>query len=300
MKPPVFAFVAPRSLPEALALLARHGEEGKVLAGGQSLLPVLNFRLNQPAVLIDLNRVVELEHLTAGDGALRMGALTRQRQLERHPLVAERAPLLAEAVHHIAHPQIRNRGTVGGSLAHADPAAELPALAVALGARLRLQRLGEERWVEADDFYTGLFGTLLAPDELLTEIEWPAPPPRSGWAFEESARRHGDYAQVGVAAVVRLDDGGQCAAARLVFLAVAPRPFVAARAAALLAGAAPTAEAIDAAAAAAAADIAPGDDVHASAGFKRFLAERLARRVLRRAFEVARRWPGAASSGGAA
>jgi len=299
MKPPVFAFVAPRSLPEALALLARHGEDGKVLAGGQSLLPVLNFRLNQPAVLVDLNRVAELEHVTAVEGGLRMGALTRQRQLERHPLVAERAPLLAEAVHHIAHPQIRNRGTVGGSLAHADPAAELPALAVALGARLRLQRTGEERWVEADEFYTGLFGTLLAPDELLTEIEWPAPPVGCGWAFEESARRHGDYAQVGVAAVVRLDGAGRCAEARLVFLAVASRPFVAQRAAAVLAGAEPGDEALDAAAAAAAGEIEPGSDVHASAEFKRFLAERLTRRVLRRAFEVARRRQGAGVGGAA-
>jgi CO/xanthine dehydrogenase FAD-binding subunit len=297
MKPPVFAFVAPRSLPEALALVARHGEDGKVLAGGQSLLPVLNFRLNQPSVLVDLNRVAALEHVTpAAGGGLRMGALTRQRELERHPLVAERTPLLAEAVHHIAHPQIRNRGTVGGSLAHADPAAELPALAVALGARLRLQRHGgAERWVDADDFYTGLFGTLLEPDELLTEIEWPAPAAHSGWAFEEAARRRGDYAQVGVAAGVRLDEAGRCAEARLVYLSVASRPFVARGAAALLAGAELGDEAIGAAASAAAAEIEPGSDVHASADFKRHLADRLTRRALRRAAQRARGAPGGAA-----
>ena len=237
MKPAPFAYVAPRSLAEALELLAHHGDAAKVLAGGQSLLPVLNFRLAQPAVLVDVNRVPELDFLTAtADGGLAMGALTRQSRLEREPLVAERAPLLAEAVHHIAHPQIRSRGTVGGSLAHADPAAELPALSLALGARLRLVREAGERWVDAADFYTGLFSTALEPDELLAEVVWPALPPGSGWAFEEEARRHGDYAMVGVAAVVTLDAGGVCSDARLVYLSVADGPFPATAAAAVLVG----------------------------------------------------------------
>jgi carbon-monoxide dehydrogenase medium subunit len=285
MKPAPFAYVAPRSLAEALQLMARHGDEGKALAGGQSLLPVLNFRLAQPAVLVDLNDVPELVLLAAGaDGGLRMGALTRHRQLEREPLVAARAPLLAEAVHHIAHPQIRNRGTVGGSLAQADPKAELPALAVALEARFRVQRQGGERWVDAADFYTGLYSTDLAADELLTEIAWPALPAGSGWAFEEVARRHGDYAQVGVAAVVRLDGGGRCSAARLVFLAVGEGPLVAASAARALVGEAPGEGPIAAAAEAAAAEIEPRADVHASAEFKRHLARVLTARVLRRAF----------------
>jgi CO/xanthine dehydrogenase FAD-binding subunit len=289
MKPAPFAYVAPRSLAEALALMARHGDEGKALAGGQSLLPVLNFRLAQPAVLVDINGVRELERLDAGGDGLHMGALTRHRALERDPLVAKHAPLLAEAVHHIAHPQIRNRGTVGGSLAHADPKAELPALAVALGARFRLQRQGGERWVDAADFYTGLFSTALEPDELLTEIVWPPLPVRSGWAFEEAARRHGDYAQVGVAAVVRLDEGrlddaGRCADARLVFLAVGGGPLVATRAAAALAGQTPGDAAIEAAAEAAAGEIEPTGDVHATAEFKRHLAKVLSKRVLRRAF----------------
>ena len=289
MKPAPFAYVAPRSLDEALALVARHADEGKVLAGGQSLLPVLNFRLAQPAVLIDLNGVGELEFLrpgasSPGDGGLRMGALTRHRVLERDPAVAARAPLLAEAVHYIAHPQIRNRGTVGGSLAHADPKAELPALAVALEARLHLQKQGGDRWLAAEDFYTGLFSTALEPDELLTEIAWPALPPRTGCAFEEAARRHGDYAQVGLAAVVRLDDAGRCAEARIVFLAVGGGPLQARRAAAALVGEAPVESVIAAAASDAAAATEPTDDVHASAAFKRHLAGVLTGRALRRAF----------------
>jgi CO/xanthine dehydrogenase FAD-binding subunit len=285
MKPAPFAYVAPRSLGEALALLARHGDEGKALAGGQSLLPVLNFRLAQPAVLVDLNGVGELELLApVDDGGLRMGALTRHRQLEREPLVAERAPLLAEAVHHIAHPQIRNRGTVGGSLAHADPKAELPALAVALQARFKLQREGGERWIDAADFYTGLFSTDLAADELLTEMVWPALPAGSGWAFEEAARRHGDYAQVGVAAIVRLGGDGRCAEARLVFLAVGDGPLLASAAAAALVGEAPGEAPIAAAAEAAAGEIEPRGDVHASPEFKRHLARVLTARALRRAF----------------
>jgi aerobic carbon-monoxide dehydrogenase medium subunit len=284
MKPAPFAYVAPRSLEAALELLGRHGDDAKVLAGGQSLLPVLNFRLAQPAVLIDVNRVPELDFLreTAG-GGVAMGALTRQRSLEREPLIAARAPLLAEAVHHIAHPQIRNRGTIGGSLAHADPAAELPALALALQARLRLVRVSGERWVDAAGFYTGLFSTALAADELVAEVVWPAMPEGSGWAFEEEARRHGDYAMVGVAAVVGVDDTGACTEARLVYLSVGDGPFAATAAAASLVGQ-PLGEAsIAAAAEGAAAEIDPNGDIHASAGFKRHLTRAFTARALRRA-----------------
>jgi carbon-monoxide dehydrogenase medium subunit len=283
MKPASFAYAAPGSLDEALALLAQHGDDGKVLAGGQSLLPVLNFRLAQPAVLIDLARVPGLDGIAATGDALRTGAMVRQRRLERDATVARLAPLLAEAVPHVAHPQIRNRGTVGGSLAHADPAAELPAVAVALGARMRLQSVRGERWVEADAFFTGLFGTALASDELLTAIDWPLLPGGCGWAFEEVARRHGDYAQVGLAAWVRLDRERCCTAARLVFLSVAGRPFVADAAARALLGHAVTDPAIAAAAAAAATEMDPSGDVHASAAFKRHLAGVVTARALRRA-----------------
>jgi len=288
VKPAPFAYVAPRSLDEALLLLAQHGDDGKLLAGGQSLIPVLNFRLAQPAVLIDLNEVAGLDRLDVEAGTLRTGALVRQRRLERDAGAAAAAPLLAEALPHVAHPQIRNRGTVGGSLAHADPAAELPALAVALGARMRLERQGGARTVEARDFYTGLFSTALAGDEMLTAIEWPSLPAGSGWAFEEVARRHGDYAQVGLATWLRLDAQGRCAEARLVFLAVGDGPTVAERAARALVGEVPDERAIAAAAAAAREEIEPLDDIHASAEFKRHLAGVVTTRALRRAVTRAR------------
>ncbi len=288
MKPAPFDYLAPDSLAAALAALAEHGGEAKVLAGGQSLIPVMNFRLAQPVLLVDLNRLGDLAWVRPGeDGGLSLGAMTRQRRLERDPLVAERAPLLAEAMPWIAHPQIRNRGTLGGSLAHADPAAELPAVAMALGARLRLARAGGERWVGAEDFFQGLFTTALEPDELLVEVALPPPPPRTGWSFLEIARRHGDYAQVGIAALVTLGEDGKCREARLVYLSVGDRPVVATRAAALLAGEAPTEEAFAAAAATAAEDLAPTGDLHATAAFKRHLARVLTERALRRALERA-------------
>ena len=284
MKPPPFDYLAPRTLDEALEALADHGSEAKVLAGGQSLIPLLNFRLARPGVLVDLNRLEDLAHVRTGDdGSLRIGALTRQRVLERDPRVARAAPVLAETVPWIAHPQIRNRGTVGGSLAHADPAGELPALAVALDARLRLLSRRGERTVAADDFYLGLFSTALAPDEVLAEIEVPPSPAGTGWSFLEQARRPGDYAQVGLAAGLTLDEGGVCRRARLVFLSVGDRPVVATEAAALLEGERPSETLFAEAAETAAAETEPGDDIHASADFKRHLARVLSRRALARA-----------------
>src|SRR2546428_2597983 len=211
MKPAPFAYHAPTGLDQALALLAEHGPEAKPLAGGQSLVAAMNFRLAQPAVLVDLNRVAGLDGIAvAPEGGLSLGAMTRQRALERDPLVARQAPLLAEAMPHVAHPQIRNRGTLGGSLAHADPAAELPAVMVALEARIRLRSRKAERWLSAEDFFVGLFATALQPGELLVEVALPPPGPRTGWAFEEVSRRHGDFALVGVAAVVQLNSDGRC------------------------------------------------------------------------------------------
>ena len=207
------------------AALAEHGFDAKVLAGGQSLIPVMNFRLAQPAVVVDINRVPGLDFIREQDGALHIGAMVRQATLERDPLVARLAPLIHETMPYIAHPQIRNRGTLGGSLAHADPAGELPLLAVALDARLRLVSSQGERWVTAGDFYQGLFTTLLEPEELLVEIAVPRQPAGSGSAFAELARRHGDYATAGVAAVVTLDAGGTCRAARLVFLNAGEMPM---------------------------------------------------------------------------
>lgn len=286
MKPAPFEYMAPSSLAAALDILAAQGGEAKLLAGGQSLIPVMNFRLAQPSLLVDLNNLGELGFLwkDADSGGLRIGAMTRQRRLERDPLVAELAPLLAEAAPFIAHPQIRNRGTVGGSLAHADPAAELPAVAVALGARLRLRRAAGERWVEARDFFSGLFATVLEPDEMLVEVALPPPVPRTGWAFLEVARRHGDYAQVGIAAGVTLDEAGRCREARLVYLSVGDGPVEAREAARLLAGTDLSDEAIAAAAEKASSDeMDPLGDIHASADFKRHLARVLTGRALRRA-----------------
>jgi len=293
MKPAPFEYQAPESLDAALAALARAGGDAKILAGGQSLIPVMNFRLAEPALLIDINRLSELDFLREeapeGTGGLRIGALVRQRRLERDPLVARVAPLLHEAIPFVAHPQIRNRGTFGGSLAHADPAAELPAVAVALGARFRLRRVGGDRWVEARDFFTGLFSTALEPDEMLTEAAIPPLPPGTGWAFLEIARRHGDYAQVGVAALVTLDDSGRCRAAKLVYLSVGDGPVVAEEAARMLIGEELSPGAIEAAADKVARDeIDPLGDIHATAEFKRHLARVLTGRALRRAAERAR------------
>ena len=290
MKPAPFKYLAPRSLDEALAHLAEHGYDAKPLAGGQSLVPAMNFRLAAPAVLVDLNRVEELFYIRAGDdGGLRIGAMTRQARLERDALVAERAPLIKETMPYVAHPQIRNRGTYGGSLAHADPAAELPAVTIALNGRLRVRSQRGERWVPAEAFFVGLFTTVLEPDELLVEIALPPLPPRTGWAFTEVSRRHGDFALVGAAAVVTLDEAGKCAAVRLVYTGVGEGPVVAREAMRLLEGEVPTSEAIqEAAHRAAQADVSPIGDIHASADFRRHLAHVLGRRALTQAVARAR------------
>ena len=285
MKPAPFLYYAPRSLPEALALLAEHGD-AKPLAGGQSLIPAMNFRLAQPAALVDLNAVNELTFVREERGELRIGALTRHRTLETHPLVARFAPLIAETMPHVAHPQIRTRGTVGGSLAHADPAAELPAAMTTLGARLRVVGPAGERWVPAGEFFTGLFATVLEPGELLAEIAVPAAPARTGWAFDEVARRHGDYALVGAAAMVTLTADGRCAEVRVTLLSVGEGPVVPAGVAALR-GQVPTAGAVTAAAAAAAAEIDPPSDIHASAAYRRRLARVLVERTVTRALSRA-------------
>jgi len=289
MKPAPFAYHRPGSVDEALALLAQHGGDAKPLAGGQSLIPAMNFRLARPAVLVDLNRLTTLAGIRGGADSLRIGAMTRQRAVERDATVARDAPLLAEALPHIAHPQIRTRGTVGGSLAHADPAAELPAVMVALGATFDLHSPRGKRSVPAEAFYTGLFTTALTADELLAEIAIPPRTPRSGSAFLEVARRHGDYALAGVAAVLTLDDAGRCREARIALLSVGDGPVLAIKAAKAITGEKPTADAIqEAADAAASKDVDPPGDIHASAAYRRQLVGVLVRRALQRACERAR------------
>ena len=284
MKPPAFEYYRPAGLDQALALLAEH-PDAKPLAGGQSLIPAMNFRLAAPAALVDLNGIAELSGITRRhDGGIRIGAMTRHRAVETSDLVQELAPLLAETMPFIAHPQIRNRGTVGGSLAHADPAAELPAVMVALRAELVLRGPGGERRVSAEAFFTGLFATALEPGELLVAVELPPMPARAGWAFEEMARRHGDYALVGVAVLLAVDQAGRCEQARITLLSVGEGPVPAAQATAKLSGRMPDEGVIGQAAEAAGGDdIDPPSDIHASAAFRRQLARVLTRRALTRA-----------------
>ncbi len=288
VKPAPFEYFRPRTLDEALALLADHGSDAKPLAGGQSLIPAMNFRLATPSVLVDLNAIGGLSHLTTDGATLRVGGMTRQRALERSDLVAQQAPLVSAAMPFIAHAAIRTRGTLGGSLAHADPAAELPAVMLALEARFTLRNRAGSRVVPAADFFVGLFTTALEPGDLLTEIEIPASPARSGVAFMEISRRHGDFALAGAAAVVSLDDAGRCATARVAFLSLGDRPVIADHVTSTLAGHVASADAIRAAAEAAAAhDIDPTSDLHASSAYRRQLAAVLTRRVLERAFDDA-------------
>jgi carbon-monoxide dehydrogenase medium subunit len=288
MKPAAFEYTAPPTLAEALALKAQYGEEAKFLAGGQSLIPAMNFRLALAQWLVDVNGIGTLDFVRqTPDGGLAIGALTRQRALERHPLIAQHAPLWHEAIPFIAHPQIRNRGTLGGSLAHADPAAELPVLAVASEARFKLQAAHGERWVPASAFFLGLFMTALAPEEMLVEVALPPLPARTGTAFIEFARRRGDYALMGVAAVITLDDHDRCQAARIVYLNAGDGPVVAAQAAQTLLGHTASAELFAAAANAAQAEITPYGNVHATANYQRHLAKVLTQRALAHAFEKA-------------
>jgi carbon-monoxide dehydrogenase medium subunit len=290
MKPPPFEYHAPTTREEALKILAEDPGEVKVLAGGQSLVPSMNFRLAAPSILVDLNRIGDLAGIEEKDGGLYISAMARQRAAERSQLVRERAPLITEAMPHIAHPQIRNRGTLGGSLAHADPAAELPALVVALDARMKAQKWDggiEERWIPASEFFLGVFTTALDYDELLVGVEIPALPARTGTAFEEFARRHGDYALAGACAVVTLGEGGKVAESKLVLFSVGDAPIVSASASDVLAGEMPTEEAIRAAAEAVDADIDPQGDIHATAEYRRHLSKVLARRVLERAAQRA-------------
>lgn len=268
----------------------QHGYDAKLLAGGQSLIPVMNFRLAQPAIIVDLNKVNELNHLRQTDrGSLRIGSMVRHSQLEHSQTVAELAPLVHETMPYIAHPQIRNRGTIGGSLAHADPAAELPVIMVALQARFRLQKADGERWVNAEDFYQALFTTALEPEEIMVEIAIPPMPRHAGYAFTELSRRHGDFAQAGAAALIKLDESGYCRQARLVFLNVGEIPMVADQAAAAMVGKIPSSELIaEIASAAAQNEIDPTGDIHATAVYKRHLAYILGKRAIQKAISRAR------------
>ncbi len=282
MKPPPFEYFRPASLGAALELLAQRSD-AKPLAGGQSLIPAMNFRLAAPAALVDLNRLGELAGIEERDGRIRIGALTRHAEVERSPLIGRKLPLLAEAMGHVAHPQIRTRGTMGGSLAHADPAAELPAVMLALEAEVVLRSAGGERKVPAEKFFTGLFQTALEPGELIVAVEIPVPGPGSGSAFEEFARRHGDYALVGVAVQAWNAAPGRPGRVRIALLSVGDGPVLARRAMERL-----EAGSIDATAIGEAADLVadeeidPPGDLHATAAYRRQLARVLVGRAVHR------------------
>jgi carbon-monoxide dehydrogenase medium subunit len=287
VKPPVFEYTAVRSIDEAVAELGQHADGAKLLAGGQSLVPLLNMRLAAPERLIDLNRVAELAYITTRDGGLAIGAMTRQRAVERSPLAARHVPLLADALPWVGHFQIRNRGTLGGSLSHADPAAELPAVALCLDARLTARGPAGERIIPAAEFFRTQLTTALAATELLTEVWFPASAPGSGSAWVELARRHGDYALVGVGAVVTLA-GDRIGEARLALTGVGDRPVRAPEAEARLAGESLAPEVLAEAAEALRRAIDPGSDIHATAAYRRHVAGILAGRAIRLAAARAR------------
>lgn len=289
MKPAAFEYKAPESLEAVLALKAEHGEEAKPLAGGQSLIPAMNFRVAQPTMLVDLNRLDDLRYIREEDGALHIGTMTVQAEVERSALVAKLNPLIYETIPYIAHPQIRNRGTFGGSLAHADPASELPVVATALNARFKLQSATAERWVDAADFFVTMFTVDMNPDEMLTEVMIPKFPKKTGWSFMEVSRRHGDFAMAGVAALVTLNDDGVCDAARLVYLNLSDKPVDAVGAAEVLQGEQITEAVIEAAAEKAATEeIMPFGNVHATPEYQTHLARVLTRRAVAKAVERAK------------
>ena len=281
MKPAPFDYYDPTTLEEALALLQEHGDDAKLLAGGQSLIPMLNMRLARPRVLIDLNRVEGLAYMREEAGHLAIGAMTRHADVERSPLVAQRQPLLAEAMRHVGHVQIRSRGTIGGSLVHADPSAELPAVMVALEAVMRVTGPGGVREVPAEAFFLMYFTTTLAPDEILTEVRVPPLPPRTGYAFEELARRHGDFALAGVACTVTLSDTGAVSDCRLGLTGVGMTPVRAREAEALFVATGDAHKAAEVVMGA----IMPDSDIHGTAEYRQELAGVLTERALRRAME---------------
>jgi carbon-monoxide dehydrogenase medium subunit len=288
MKPAPFKYVAASSLEHALSLKAEHGDEARFLAGGQSLIPTMNFRLARPSVLIDINGLTDLAGVGRSDAAeIRVGALTRYRDLERNHDFLKSCPLFADALPHIAHPQIRNRGTIGGNLSHADPASELPALTVAMRARMRIKSSSGEREVPASAFFQGLLTTDIGSDEMLVEISYPAPKPRSGACFQEVARRRGDFALAGVAATVTLDEERRCTGVRLALCGVGETPVDASEAIAGLVGTDCGEDAIGAAAAEVQRAIEPSGNVHATADYQRHIAGVLAKRTLHTALQRA-------------
>jgi CO/xanthine dehydrogenase FAD-binding subunit len=287
MKPPKFDYHAPKSVDEALALLERYGGDAKILAGGQSLMPLLNFRLSRPAALVDLNRIPSLAYIKEAGGQVRLGAMTRQRTIEFSPVVRERLPLLREATRWVGHLPIRTRGTIGGSIAHADPSAEYPAVLTALEGEVVARSPRGERVVKAADLFQTYLTTNLEADEIVVEVRLPAMPAGAGYALEEFARRHGDFAIIGIAAMV-VRDGQRCKVARLATAGAGPVPVRLRAAEEILERDGLGEAAIEAAARRASELVAPDSDIHASSDYRRHLTGVLTRRALTRALAAAR------------
>ena len=282
MKPPSFEYRRPDTLEEALALLEQYGDAAKVLAGGQSLLPLMAFRLARPSVIVDLNRVDGIDDINLQDASLEMGSMTRHRAVERLRQVADRCPMISDAVAEIGHVAIRNRGTVGGSIAHADPAAEWPLLALLLEARFKVQSSRSSREVRAAEMFRGYLETALAPEEMLVRLEFELPPVGAGTGFIEVAARHGDFAMGGAGAILLIADG-VITEARVGIMSAALTPVRAREAEAWLVGQEPTDDVFEAASRAVDEAISPLGDVHAPADYKRNLARVTAKRALVRA-----------------
>jgi carbon-monoxide dehydrogenase medium subunit len=289
MKPPAFEYIVPESLEAALSILAEHGDDAKILAGGQSLIPTMNYRLVQPTLLMDINGLEELSYIQSnGDGEITIGAMTRHRKIEYDRVIAEYAPLLHETMPHIAHPQIRNRGTMGGSLVHADPAAELPVIAIATEANVRVKSSTGEREIPAEDFFFGIFMTDIEPEEILLEVVLPPMPPNTGWSFMEISRRSGDFAMMGIAALITTDKREECTSAKLVYLNAGDGPVLATEAGEMLVGEKKSAAVFEAVAEKAAEEeIDPFGSLHASVDYQRHLARVLTKRALGVAFDRA-------------
>jgi CO/xanthine dehydrogenase FAD-binding subunit len=286
MKPAKFDYYDPRSLEEGLALLEAHQSDAKVLAGGQSLMPLLNMRLARPKVVVDINRISSLNYVRTSAEALAIGANARQRALLSEKLIAERVPILREAGNYIAHPQIRSRGTICGSIAHADPAAELPAVALALDAQMTLTSAKATRTVAAEDFFLSYFTTAIEPNEMLSEVRFPVPSKDTAWSVLEVSRRHGDFALVGIVAGLTLDANRQTiAGARLVYFGVGATPVRVKAAEQALIGQPAGDAAFDAAAQSAKQGIDPSNDIHASEAYRRAVAATLTKRALRAALQ---------------
>ena len=281
MRPPPCSYADPSTVDEALGLLAEHGDDAGILAGGQSFVPLLNFRLARPTVIVDINRIADLDYIEQRNGTLEIGALTRHRAVEQSALVSETCPLLSEAIAHVGHVQIRNRGTVGGSLAHADPAAELPAVVTALGGSLRLRSASGERTLAPGDFFVSSLTTAIGPGEMLVAVELPAWPAETATCFTEFSRRQGDFALAGAGAALAFGDGGRVERAGLALMGVGDRPFDgSAIANELLGGETPSEAAVQAVAERVQGGVEPSSDIHAPADYRRHLAGVMARRAL--------------------